>query len=138
MKRIGWLLAVAALVTGCLEDPSPKRARVLVTGEAGKTVRVTVSSDFVATQNEAGQARIVVSSSEQVAATLPFDKTFNIEEAQQIFAEAARIDTDVDNLRMQVYIDGKIRYDDGGPLRSRPFRFLYMFNRPPVSDVTVL
>ena len=132
------MLAAVLLIAGCLEDPTPERARVLITGETGKIVRVIVASDFVATTNEAGQARVVISTSDTTIATLPFDKTFTIEETQQIFAEASRVDADVNNLRMQVMIDGSVRFDDGGVLSQRPFRFLYMFNRPIVRDITVL
>jgi len=138
MKRTVILILAAALLTGCIEDPTPERARVVINGEPGKSVRIIVATDFVAAVNQEGQTRVVILRADTVTATLPYDKTFNIEASQQIFAEVARADADVANLRMQVYIDSDVRFDEGGLLRDQPFRFVYAFNRPTTRDIAVV
>ena len=137
-QAVQWVLAVGLVLTGCIEDPTPKRARIVINGEAGKTVHVIMSSEFVAAVNEQGQTRVVIFSSDTTTATLPFEKTVSIEQSQQFFAQTSRAATDVQNLRMQVFIDNKVRYDEGGLLRDKPFRYVYTFNRPTTQDIQVV
>lgn len=133
-----WLLAGALGLCGCIEDPTPKHARIVVDGAAGTPVRVIVASEFVASVNEQGQTRVVIFAADTVTTMLPYEKTINIEAAHQIFAETARADADVENVRMQVFIDGNIRFNEGGLLGDRPFRFVYTFNRPTTADIEVV
>ena len=137
-QAVQWILAVDLVLSGCIEDPTPKRARIVINGEAGKTVRVIMASEFVAAVNEQGQTRVVIFSADTTTATLPFEKTVSIEQSQQFFAETSRAAADVQNLRMQVFIDNKIRFDEGGLLRDKPFRYVYTFNRPTTQDIQVV
>ena len=137
-QAVQWVLAVGLVLSGCIEDPTPKRARIVINGESGKTVRVIMASEFVAAVNEQGQTRVVIFSADTTMATLPFERTVSIERSQQFFAETSRAASDVANLRMQVFIDNNVRFDEGGLLRDRPFRYVYTFNRPLTQDITVV
>jgi hypothetical protein len=137
------ILVLAALLPagGCslVEDPSPNEARLVVQGEAGKEVRIIVSSKFVAAVNEAGQTRVVIIESDTVVTTLPFEASYQIEEDQQFFAEAARLEDDVQNVKMQVFVDQRIQFDEGGALMDGfPYRFVYTFNQQITRDIVVL
>ena len=134
-------LSALLFIAGCgwFDDPSPNRARLLIDGDAGKTVRLIVSTQFVAAVNETGQTRVVIIKSDTVQVTLPYTKEYNIEDHQQFFAETARSAEDLQALHMQVYVDSKKQFDESGALRSgQPYRFVYTFNQLLTSDVVVV
>lgn len=141
--RKGLILLLAALTPGgCdwFENPTPDDAKVSIEGEAGKQVRLIVSTKFVATVNQDGQTRVVVFEADTTLITLPYEATYHIEEDQRFFAETARLDTDLQTVRMQVFVDSRKRFDEGGPLLEggRPYRFVYMFNQAITRDVVVI
>jgi hypothetical protein len=138
MRRIGIVVLIATLATACIENPTPKRARVVINGEAGKQVRLVISSQFVAAVNEQGRTRVVVIKADTVDTTLPFEKEINIEKDQQFLAMTFRLANDVSNLRMQVFIDARRMFDEGGTLSNEPFRFVYTFNRPVTRDLEII
>jgi hypothetical protein len=140
MRRTGIVLA-ALLAGGCdlIEDPSPNEARMVVHGEAGKEVRIIVSTQFVAQVNEIGQTRVVIFEADTVVTTLPFERTWVIEEDQRFFAEAARLDADLGNVQVQVFVDERKEFDEGGTLiEGHPYRFLYTFNQAVTQDIVIL
>lgn len=140
MKTIAIALT-AVLAGGCslVEDPTPNEARLLVHGEAGKEVRIIVSTQFVAQVNEIGQTRIVLFEADTVVTVLPFERTWTIDEDQRFFAEAARLEADLGNVQVQVFLDGRKRFDEGGALLDgHPYRFLYTFNQAVTQDIVVL
>lgn len=140
MTRTGILLA--ALLTGAcgiIEDPTPNEARMVVLGEPGKEVRIIVSTQFVAQVNEIGQTRIVIFEADTVVTTLPFERTWVIEEDQRFFGEAARLETDLDDVQVQVFVDDRKEFDEGGILiDGHPYRFLFTFNQQVTQDIVVL
>lgn len=136
-----WLLAAVLVATGCglVEDPSPEEALLIVEGEAGKEVRLIVSTEFVAAVNELRQTEVVFITSDTIITTLPFQRRFAIEEDQRFFAEAGRLDADVQNIHMEVRIDSDVEFAEGGALLpGAPFRFVYTFNQPITRDIVVL
>jgi hypothetical protein len=142
MRRIALAMAGALLAaTGCglVEDPSPNEARLIVHGDAGKEVRIIVSSKFVAAVNEDGQTRVVIIESDTLVTTLPFEARYPIEDDQQFFAEAARLDADLGDVQMQVFVDERLQFDQGGVLTAGfPYRFVYTFNQQVTRDIVVL
>lgn len=142
MKRtVSVLAAVALLAGGCgwFEDPSPNQARLVVNGEAGKQVRLIVSTRFVAAVDEQGLTRVVIFESDTVLTTLPVDRVVSIEEDQRFFAEAGRLDADLQTLRMEVYVDQRKQFDEDGPLvADKPFRFVYSFNQRVTRIIEVI
>jgi hypothetical protein len=133
---------VAPLLAGAcgwFDDPAPDRARVVVEGEAGKEVRLIISTQFVASVNDQGQTRVVLFQADTVIVTLPFETVYTIEEDHQFFSETARLEADLQNVRVQIYLDHRKEFDAGGPLLpDQPYRFVYTFNRATTRDIVVL
>jgi hypothetical protein len=141
MKRTVIVLATALLAGGCgwFEDPRPNDARLVVEGEAGKEVRLITSSKFVASVNDAGQTRVVLFEADTVYTTLPIDKTFEIAADERFFAETSRLDTDLQTVRMKVFLDRNLRFDEDGPLiADKPYRFVYTFNQYVTREILVI
>jgi hypothetical protein len=142
MKRTVIVLVAAALLAGgcgLLEDPSPNEARLVIQGEAGKPVRVIISTEFVATVNELEQTRVVIFVADTVVTTLPYETVYSIEDDQRFFAEAAWLDADLESVQMQVYIDRQKEFDQGGMLlEDQPYRFVYTFNQALTQDIVIL
>jgi hypothetical protein len=140
MTRTGSLLA-ASLLVGCglVEDPSPNQARLVIHGESDKPVRVIISTQFVAQVDEIGRTRVVIFDADTVVTSLPYERVYAIEEDQRFFAEAARLDADLQNVQMQVFVDSRIQFDEGGALLAdHPYRFVYSFNLPVTGDIIVV
>lgn len=142
MNRSALLLSAVLLSAGgcgLVEDPTPNEARLTVHGDAGKEVRIIVSSRFVASVNEIGQTRVVIFEADTLFTTLPFDRRYVIEQDQRFFAEASRLDTDLESLQMQVHVDGRREFDEGGALiEGSPYRFVYTFNQQITRDIIIL
>ena len=142
MKQTAIMLAVAALVAGAcswFDDQVPNEARVVIEGEAGKTVRLIVSTKFLAGVNELGQTRVEIFQSDTIVTTLPYERVYTIEDDQRFFAETARLDADLQNVRMQVFVDDRRQFDEvGALLPGQPYRFVYMFNQALTRDIVVL
>jgi hypothetical protein len=145
--RVDWMrrvviigtLALSAATCGWFDSPVPDEARVVVEGESGKTVRVITSTKFFAAVNDAGQTRVVITSSDTTVATLPFTTTVRVEEDERFFVETARLDTDLQTVRMQVYFDGRKEFDEGGALTAgKPYRFVYTFNQAITREILVI
>jgi hypothetical protein len=142
MKRTTIVLMAAALLAGgcgLLENPSPNEARLVIEGEAGKPVRVIISTEFVAQVNELGQTGISIFAADTLVTNLPYERVYGIREDQRFFAEAARLDADLESVQMQVFIDGNKRFDEGGSLlESQPYRFVYTFNQATTREIVIL
>ncbi len=136
-------IAIIALVFGAVgcdwfDDPRPNEARLVVQGDAGKQVRVITSTRFISAVNEAGETRVVLLQADTVFTSLPIDKVYTIG-GERFFAEAARLDTDFQTVRMQVYLDRAKRFDEDGPLiEGQPYRFVYTFNQTATREIIVL
>ncbi|HUG14089.1 MAG TPA: hypothetical protein VMM78_03640, partial [Thermomicrobiales bacterium] len=134
MKRTAIVLVSASLLAGgcdLLTDPSPDEARLVIQGEAGKPVRVIISTVFVAQVDENQRTRVVIIEADTMVTTLPYETVYAIDEDQRFFAEAARLDDDLETVHMQVFIDRRMEFDEGGVLlESHPYRFVYTFNQP--------
>jgi hypothetical protein len=71
--------------------------------------------------------------------TQPYQRTFRIDDDNRYFAEAARLDSDLDELHMQVYIDDRKQFDQGGILiDGQPYRFVYAFNPLVTREIVIL
>lgn len=142
MKRNAILLAVALVAAGAcnlLENPSPKEALLVVQGEAGKSVRIIVSTKFVASVDEVNQTRVVIFESDTLVTTLPYERRYRIDEDQRFFVETARLEDDLETVHMEVAIDGRVQFAEGGGLmEGQPFRFVYAFNQMVTRDIVLL
>ena len=135
------LLSASVLAAGCdwFENPAPEEARLVIEGEAGSIVRVIVSTRFLAAVNDRGQTRVEIFESDTIVTTLPYERVYSIEDDQRFFAETSRLDADLANLRMQVFVDDRRQFDEvGALLASRPYRFVYTYNQPLTRDILVL
>src|SRR5690606_27247712 len=76
------LVAAALAIGGCgvLDNPSPHRARLVIQGEAGKIVRVIISTEFVAQVNERGETSVVMFTADTLFTELPYERVYGIEE----------------------------------------------------------
>lgn len=142
MRRTAVVLASASLLAGgcgLLTDPSPDEARLVIEGEAGKAVRLIISTEFVAQVDENQQTRIVIIEADTLVTTLPYENVYRIEDDQRFFAETARLDDDLESVHMQVFIDQRKEFDeDGILLESQPYRFVYTFNQAVTRDIVIL
>jgi hypothetical protein len=141
MRRV-LILLLSGLMAGCnliLDNPEPREARLVIDGEAGKPIRIITSTEFVAAVNEIGQTRVQVFVADTIFTTLPYQRTFRIDDDHRYFAEAARLDSDLDELHMQVYIDDRKQFDQGGILiDGQPYRFVYAFNQMVTREIVIL
>jgi hypothetical protein len=141
MRRIAFVLLAAVHLAGCglIEDPAPNEARLVVFGETDKPVRLIISTEFVAAVNEDGQTRVVIIQADTVVTTLPYERVYTIEENQRFFAEAARLDEDLQTVHMEVYVDSRKEFDEGGALlEGQPYRFVYTFNQRITREIIVI
>jgi hypothetical protein len=142
MTRTAVVLVSASLLAGgcgLLTDPSPDEARLVVQGEAGKAVRLIISTEFVAQVDENQQTRIVLIKADTLITTLPYENAYGIEDDQRFYAETARLDDDLGSVHMQVFIDQRNVFDeDGTLLESEPYRFVYTFNQAVTREIVVL
>lgn len=142
MRRTAFQLLAVWLCAGCgllLENPAPKEARLVIDGEVGQSIRLTTSTSFVAAVNELGETRVELFVSDTVTVTLPYEKVYDIDKDHRYFAEAAWLDNDLENVRMQVYVDDRKQFDESGTLvQDHPYRFVYSFNQVVTRDIQVL
>lgn len=141
MRRAFVLILASALAGACgwFDEPAPDRARLVIEGEAGKEIRIIVSTRFVAAVNEIGQTRVVLFQADTIVATLPYETVYTIGEDQRFFSETARLEADLQSIRVQIYLDNRKEFDQGGQLLlDQPYRFVYTFNQPVTRDVVVL
>lgn len=142
MKRTAIVLIASTLLGGCgllLDNPSPDEARLVIQGSADNPVRVIISTEFVAQVNELGQTGVVIFVADTLITTLPYERVYTIDEDQRFFAEAARVDVDVESVHMQVFIDGRKQFDEGGMLlETQPYRFVYTFNQAVTREIVIL
>jgi hypothetical protein len=143
MKRTAVVLVSASLLAGgcdvLITDPTPEEARLVIQGAGDTPVRVIVSTEFVAQVNELGQTEVVIFAADTVITSLPYETVYVIRDDQRFFAEAARQDADVESVQMQVFIDGRRQFDEGGMLlENQPYRFVYTFNQAITREIVVL
>ncbi|MGH7466608.1 MAG: hypothetical protein ACRENP_01345 [Longimicrobiales bacterium] len=141
MRLVAWVVLAAGLLAGCdwFEDRTPEEVRVVIKGDAGKQVRLITSTRFVAAVNEIGQTRVVIFESDTTVITLPHDRVYSLRGDPRFFAEAARQDADFQSLRMEVYVDRRKEFDEGGPLTAgQPYRFLFTFNQQITREIVVI
>lgn len=140
MKRTAILLVAAlALTGGCIENPSPEEALLVVDGEAGKEVRIIISSRFVASVDQQQRTTVVLIEADTVVTTLPFQRRMAIDQDQRFFAETSRLESDLQNVHMEVRIDSDVEFAEGGSLhQGSPFRFVYAFNQFITREIVVL
>jgi acyl-CoA synthetase (AMP-forming)/AMP-acid ligase II len=142
MRQFVIMLAAVWMTGACgllLENPAPERARLVIVGDAGKSVRLITSTEFVAAVNEQGQTRVEMFVSDTLVTTLPYERVFDIEDDQRFLVEAAWIDADFDAVSVQVFLDDAVRFDEAGVLKDgQPYRFVYMFNQAFTRDILLL
>jgi hypothetical protein len=142
MKRTAVVLVFASLLAGgcdLVNDPTPEEARLVIQGAGDTPVRVIISTEFVAQVNQLGQTEVVIFAADTVITSLPYETVYEIREDQRFFAEAARLDADLESMQMQVFIDGRRQFDEGGRLlEDQPYRFVYTFNQAITREIVVL
>jgi hypothetical protein len=135
------LALTLCLLVGCnwFDDQVPEEARLVLQGDAGKQVRLITSTKFIAAINEDGLTRVVIVESDTSFVTLPHTATFSLKGDARFFAEAARGDADFQAVRMEVFVDARRQFDEGGPLvTGAPRRFVYMFNQAVTREIEVI
>jgi hypothetical protein len=145
VARRPWLrttgaLAVLALGTACgwFDDRRPRDVRINLAGPAGAAVEFITSSRFLAGVGVDGITRVSVIVAETTTVTLPFEARYDIRQEQQFLARAGRLDTDLPDLRMQVFVNDEVRFDERGPLLPEaPYVFVYTFNQRITHSIQV-
>jgi hypothetical protein len=142
MRRMLVLIVAVWLSAGCdvlLGNPEPGEARLVIGGEAGKPIRVIISTEFVAAVNEQGQTRVEIFKADTVVTALPYEHVYDIAKDHRFFVEAARLDSDLQTVSVQVFLDDRKQFDEGGMLiEGSPYRFVYTFNQTVTSDIVLL
>jgi len=142
MRRDVLLMVAVWLVVGCdllLENPEPDRARLEISGDAGKPVRLITSTEFVAAVNDVGQTRVEIFVADTVITTLPYERVYDIAQDHRFLVEASWIDTDLEQVSVQVYLDDEKQFDESGLLmEGQPYRFVYLFNQAVTRDIVLL
>lgn len=127
----GVLLLLGATACNWFDDPSPDEARLMIDGPAGTTVQLVTSTSFVAARRTDGVTEVEIIDSETISATLPFESTYGIRDEQRFLAWTSQLDSDVENIRVRVFLDGTKEFDQSGPLQEgTDYRFVYAFNQP--------
>lgn len=126
------MLLLAVLSTACsvFQGADPEEIRVLVEGTAGASVRVVVSREFILSSAEGGGEGVGVTfaSSDTIAATLPFDRSFPLAPTFRFVARAYGPETgETVTVRMRVLVDGEQRYNQTGPVEANFLQFIYLF-----------
>lgn len=137
---LGLALGLTLGACGFLDNPTPSEATLTLTGESGAEVKVVVSTTFIATRAGPGQPILPqLFEADTLVRSLPFDTTWDIRDGNRFFAEIDTVAAGVpESFRMRVSLDDDQRYDEGGSLRERVFKFLFIFNQAIVSDEDVL
>jgi hypothetical protein len=131
-----WLTGACGLL---LDNPAPEEARLVINGDAGKSVRLITSTEFVAAVTDAGQTRVEMFVADTVITTLPYERVFDIGDDQRFLVEASWIDTDLETMNVRVFLDDEKRFDEAGVLlEGAPYRFVYLFNQLITRDILLL
>lgn len=133
-RRAAALLAavLVALSSGCTgEMPTVEIARVVADGEAGTTVLMITSLDFLAAPTDQGGTEIAVLRADSVEVTLPLDRTFDLTLTQRFLVVLKAPDEEATPAAaMRVLVDGELKYDDSSDdLLETPLQFAFVFNR---------
>jgi hypothetical protein len=142
MRRNVLLMVAVWLAVGCdllLDNPEPDTARLEISGDTGKPVRLITSTEFVAAVNDVGQTRVEIFVADTVITTLPYERVYNIERDHRFLVEASWIDTDLEQVSVKVYLDEEKQFDESGLLmEGQPYRFVYTFNQAVTQDIVLL
>lgn len=124
---------VAALFTcalpGCdmLGGRGVDEARLVLEGTSGNTVLLVTSTRFESTNVVGGSAIVDLVDADSARVTLPFDRTYDIEERGRFYALVIRENSEGDNLHMRGYVDGELRYNNRATTDQDTLRFVYVY-----------
>src|SRR5687767_7169487 len=133
-----FLLMMLLLSAACswFDNPAPDEARIVIEGDPGSTIRLVVSTKFVAAVTGLGQTRVEIFESDTVAVTLPYERVYTIENDQRFFVETSRLDADLANLRVQLFADGRREFDEvGALLTGAAYRFVSTYTQMITTDI---
>ncbi len=137
------LFTGAVALAGCGLLPggrSPAEIRVQLEGRDGAPVRLVTSLQFVLQRkieyDETGSIPVkdtlivsfITVDTSQVL--LDFDRTYDIRRYQRFFLRAYRLEPATDNLRMRIWVDGQLKYDNEARSNQDSLQFIYYFIRP--------
>jgi hypothetical protein len=129
--RVGLLCAVLAL-GGCGifgEDPTPEFVTMRLSGDAGSTVSVVLSTFFNTGVDELGVNRVTLGLADTLQVVLPWDTVVDVRVQRRLFTELSTPGVDTASTRLVVDVDGRSLFDDTRQVSADdPFRFLYLFN----------
>ena len=145
MKRTQRLSRIACLVPaltvwGCVwwDDPSPDRVRVTMEGQA-ESLLLVISTEFIATNNEAGSTSVQLFEADTTLVSLPFDRSWDISEEQRFFLMGTPVDSSTVRVQVRVYLDGDKDFDrDVNAFIDDPVRYIYLFNQQILQDFELL
>jgi len=131
-SRVALVLLLAVWSTACslFQSADPEEIRVLVEGPAGASVRVVISQQFILSGAADGSDAVAVTfaASDTIAATLPFDRSFNLAPTYRFVARAYGPESgETVTVRMRVLVDGEQRYNQTGPVEQNFLQFIYLF-----------
>lgn len=137
-RAVGILLVLGTTACNWFDDPAPDEARLMIDGPVGATVQLLTSTKFAAALRTDGVTEVEIIDSETIDATLPFESTYGIRDDQRFLVWASQLETDVENIRVRVFLDGTKQFDESGPLNDgTDYRFVYAFNQGVTERIEV-
>lgn len=136
-RTFRWGYAALALLAGSVlpscGGSGAEVARLIVTSDAAgsesESVRIIVSSRFIAGPDEIGNIRLLMFATDTIVLQLPVDQSFPMTPDNRIYLEVGWAGADVSQVRMRVEVDGREEFDEQGPiLPTAKLRFAYAFN----------
>ncbi len=129
--RVG-LFATLLALGGCGifgDDRVPEFINMRLSGDAGSSVTVVMSTFFNTGVDELGINQVSLGLADTLSVVLPWDTVVDIRVERRFFAEMGAVDSDTTSARMVVDVDGRSLFDDTREVSpDDPFRFLYLFN----------
>lgn len=134
---VGLLTVVAVGGCGLFDDPSPETVVLSLSGDAGQTVEVLMSKQFLTGVNEFGVTQVQLFLGDTLYRALPWDTSVSIAREQRFFVRVLDADSVETQLQMRVTIDNGQEFEKSG-VASDAFQFVFTFNQPITNVIEVL
>ena len=141
---LGALLVLAGLAgSGCdsLGSNAPTEAELRLDGADGTRAEIVVSTNFLSQQQPVfdddgiliGDTLIVeLLDVQTLTVTLPFERSYDISDHHQFYAQIRRLNPEADELHARLFIDGAVRGERTPPAALATFTLVYNFLTRPV------
>jgi hypothetical protein len=134
IAAIPFLVVLAVLGTGCdVFDPDWERAeqaQVIIDGTTSVPLTLVTSGQFLVVPDpETGALVTELVLSDTVEIELPYQDDFSMGEFERFLVRLINPDTAAANVRMQVYVDGRLEYDRSATMSEASLEFIFRVAR---------